>query len=90
MDKKMEFDPGKTYKIGEILKKAKLLTEEQLKTALEYQKSTGERLGMIIEKLGFVDETSMVKCLAEQQEIEIVNLDEMFLPVNLIKKIWNG
>ncbi|MEK7448205.1 MAG: hypothetical protein AAB019_01850 [Planctomycetota bacterium] len=83
----MEFDTSKTYKLGEILKKASLITEDQLKTALGYQQSTGERLGEIIEKLGYIKEEVLTSFIAEQQGIEIIDLDNVVLPLNLIRKI---
>ena len=74
-------------KLGDILIEAKLLTGEQLKTALLYQKKTGLRLGEILEKLGFVKEEVVLGCLASQQQMEIVNLQNIIIPKALVKKI---
>ena len=83
----MKFSEDKRLKLGEMLVNANLLSREQLKTALEYQKTTGGRLGEIIEKLGFVSEDIMVDFVGRQQGLEIVNLPEMILPDALIKKM---
>jgi len=83
----MEFPAEKRSRLGEMLVEANLISAEQLNTALEYQKKTGGRLGEVIEKLGFVQESIMVDFIARQQDLEIVKLDEIFLPENLIKKI---
>ena len=74
-------------KLGDILVEAKLLTTEQLKTALDYQKKTGLKLGEVLEKLGFVSEDEILACLANQQSMEIVNLKNIIIPNALVKKI---
>ena len=74
-------------KLGDILVEAKLLTNEQLKTALDYQRKTGLKLGEVLEKLGFVSEDEILACLANQQSMEIVNLKNIIIPNALVKKI---
>ncbi|MBI5779198.1 MAG: hypothetical protein HZA49_07050 [Planctomycetes bacterium] len=74
-------------KLGDILVEAKLLTNEQLKTALDYQRKTGLKLGEVLEKLGFVSEDEILACLANQQSMEIVNLKNIIVPNALVKKI---
>lgn len=74
-------------KLGDILVEAKLLTNEQLKTALDYQRKTGLKLGEVLEKLGFVSEDEILACLANQQNMEIVNLKNIIIPNALVKKI---
>lgn len=74
-------------KLGDILVEAKLLTSEQLKTALDYQKKTGLKLGEVLGKLGFVSEDEILACLANQQSMEIVNLKNIIVPNALVKKI---
>ncbi|MDI6732801.1 MAG: hypothetical protein QME51_02585 [Planctomycetota bacterium] len=77
----------KMLRLGDILVEAKLLSREQLHTALEYQKKTGLKLGEVLEKLEFVKEGVILGCLATQQEIEIVNLKDIVIPKSLVKKI---
>jgi type IV pilus assembly protein PilB len=74
-------------KLGDLLVEAKLLTSEQLKTALDYQRKTGQKLGEVLEKLGFVSEDEILACLASQQGMEIVNLKNIIIPNALVKKI---
>jgi type IV pilus assembly protein PilB len=74
-------------KLGDLLVEAKLLTSEQLKTALDYQKKTGLKLGEVLEKLGFVSEDEILACLANQLSMEIVNLKNIIIPNALVKKI---
>jgi type IV pilus assembly protein PilB len=73
--------------LGRMLVEAKLLTEEQLKMAVEFQKSVGGKLGAIMVKLGFIEEATLIKFIARQQGLPIVNLDELILPENLVKRI---
>jgi len=74
-------------KLGDLLVEVKLLTNEQLKTALDYQKKTGLKLGEVLEKLGFVAEDEILACLANQLSMEIVNLKNIIIPNALVKKI---
>src|SRR6266576_2653815 len=50
-------------KLGEILLREGLITQDQLKKALVEQKNTGMRLGYTLVKLGFVEETEIFKLL---------------------------
>lgn len=74
-------------KLGRMLTEAKLLTEEQLKKAVEFQKEVGGKLGAIIVKLGFVSDEVLTGFLAKQQGLPIVNLTELVLPWNLVKRV---
>jgi hypothetical protein len=73
--------------LGDILIDAKLLTDEQLQTALDYQKKTGMRLGEVLGKLEFVKEDAILDCLATQQRLEIIDLKTIVIPCSLVKKI---
>jgi type IV pilus assembly protein PilB len=74
-------------KLGDILIEANLLTKEQLKTALEYQKKTGLQLGEILGKLGFVNEDTILRYMADQYNMGVINLQNIVIPRSLIKKI---
>ena len=50
-------------KLGQLLRNAGLITEEELQIALEQQKRTGERLGSILVSLGIIDEQSLLEAL---------------------------
>jgi MshEN domain len=64
-------------KLGDMLLQAKIINEKQLSSALEYQKSLGGKLGLILVKLNFVKENEFVKFLSEQQKVPVVsNLTE--------------
>ncbi|GAB6065675.1 glycosyltransferase [Aquifex pyrophilus] len=59
-------------KIGEVLLEKKLITEEQLKEALEYQNKFGGRIGWILATLGYVNRLDFYKSLAEHCDLELV------------------
>ncbi len=74
-------------RLGAMLVKEKLLTPEQLKMAMDFQKEVGGKLGAIIVKLGFVEDSTLVNFIARQQGLEVVELEELILPENLVRKI---
>ncbi|MFH1359590.1 MAG: ATPase, T2SS/T4P/T4SS family [Candidatus Omnitrophota bacterium] len=53
-------------KLGEILVKQGLITDDQLKQAIALQKKEGGRIGEIFIKLGIIKEEEMVSALAKQ------------------------
>ena len=61
--------------LGQLLVDGRILTEEQLHRALEAKASTGQRLGEIVVELGFTTERAIAGALAEQYELEYVDLD---------------
>jgi type IV pilus assembly protein PilB len=73
--------------LGQMLVESQLLTPEQLKMAVDFQKSVGGKLGAIIVKLGFIEDQTLTNFIARQQGIPVVNLDEIVVPEVLIKKI---
>jgi type IV pilus assembly protein PilB len=68
--------PGlKWVPLGRLLVGGRIITEEQLQRALEEKASTGQRLGEIVVSLGFTTERAIAGALAEQYELEYVDLD---------------
>ncbi len=61
-------------KIGEMLLKGNLITSEQLRAALETQKSSKERVGTILVKTGSVKEPELLSFLGRQFNIPVVDL----------------
>lgn len=74
-------------RLGNMLVESKLLTGEQLKMAMDFQKSVGGKLGAIIVKLGFIEDQTLTGFIAKQQGMPVVNLDEIVVPENLVKKL---
>ncbi|MFQ5664763.1 MAG: GspE/PulE family protein, partial [Terriglobia bacterium] len=61
-------------RLGEILIKEKLITQEQLQQALEHQKKNGGRLGGALVKLGFITDEEITGVLSRQYGVPAINL----------------
>jgi len=61
-------------RLGEILVQQKLLTQDQLKLALDEQKRSGRKLGRVFIEQGFVTEEEISEALAKQLQIPYINL----------------
>src|SRR5213079_413791 len=72
-------------RLGEILLREGLITQDQLKKALLEQKNTGMRLGYTLVKLGFVEETEISKMLARQYRMPAVDLSRFEVDPKIIK-----
>jgi type IV pilus assembly protein PilB len=73
--------------LGEILMGRGLVSEHQLRTALTTQTGSGKRLGNILVELGLLSERGLMEVLAEQLQLEIVEVGRMELDrevVNLL------
>lgn len=62
-----------------------LLTEEQLKTALDEQKRTGRKLGRVFVGAGYVTEAGISQALARQLRIPFIELRSFTPRPDLIK-----
>jgi type IV pilus assembly protein PilB len=62
-------------KLGEILVRENLLTPQQLREALDYQREHGGRLGFNLVKLGLVSDDMVTAVLSRQYGVPSVNLD---------------
>lgn len=61
-------------KLGETLLKENLITPQQLKEALDYQRANGGRLGSTLVKLGFLSDEEITAVLSRQYGVPSVNL----------------
>jgi len=74
-----------TDKLGEILVREGLITQDQLKKALLEQKTSGMRLGYTLVKLGFIEETEITKMLARQYRMPAVDLSRFEVDPKILK-----
>jgi type IV pilus assembly protein PilB len=74
-------------KLGEILLNANLITEGQLKKAVEIQKETRESLGMILIKQGYISEASIKDALELQYGLRYVNLRKIKVAPEVLKMV---
>ncbi|HIE65599.1 MAG TPA: type IV-A pilus assembly ATPase PilB [Nitrospiria bacterium] len=63
-------------KLGRVVLDANLVTEDQLQKALLTQKRDGGRLGEILIRLGFVDESHLLQCLSQQHGVTLIDLNK--------------
>jgi len=64
-------------KLGEMLLKAKLLTESQLRTAMDTQKQVGGKLSVILVKLRMLPEEKLALCYGRQLNLPVLALKEL-------------
>ena len=62
-------------KLGEILVRENLITSQQLREALDYQRTNGGRLGSNLVKLGFISDDVITAVLSRQYGVPSINLD---------------
>ncbi|MGH7380222.1 MAG: type II secretion system protein GspE, partial [Candidatus Methylomirabilales bacterium] len=74
-------------RLGDMLVKANLITEEQLKKALHQQESQGGRLGSNLVKLGFISEDDITSFLSKQYGVPSINLSHFEIDAAVIKLI---
>jgi type IV pilus assembly protein PilB len=76
-----------SVRLGELLTKASLISQDQLKDALKHQKESGSKLGETLIKLGFVSEEDITECLSQQFGVPSINLAHFEIDSTVIKLI---
>lgn len=74
-------------KLGEILVRENLLTPQQLREALDYQRENGGRLGFTLVKLGLITDDMITAVLSRQYGVPSVNLDLFDIDESVIRLI---
>lgn len=74
-------------RVGSLLLKAQVITEEQLARAKELQQTSGELLGTSLIKLGFIDEAKLLSTLSEQYGLPIIKLEGTDISPDVINLI---
>ena len=74
-------------KLGEILVRENLITAQQLREALEYQRSNGGRLGTNLVQLGIISDDVITAVLSRQYGVPSVNLELFQIEEETIKLI---
>ena len=74
-------------RIGDLLLEESIITQEQLSKAIEDQQKSGEPLGRILIKLGFITEEALYYFLAIQFGCEYRDIAEIQIPEDTIKLI---
>lgn len=74
-------------KLGEILVRENLITPQQLREALDYQRNNGGRLGSNLIKLGIISDEVITAVLSRQYGVPSVNLELFEIDDDTIKLI---
>src|SRR5687767_14082144 len=74
-------------RIGELLLKEKRITPAQLQEALNYQKTSGGKLGLNLVKLGFVTDEEITSLLSKQYGVPSINLTQFEIDAAVIRLI---
>jgi type IV pilus assembly protein PilB len=74
-------------RIGELLLKEKRITPEQLQDALNYQRTTGGKLGANLVKLGFVKDEDITALLSKQYGVPSIALNQFEIDPAVIKLV---
>ncbi len=74
-------------KLGQLLITSGIISEEQLKQALDAQRKEGGRLGTNLVKLGFISEDKLVAFLSKQYGVPAINLAEYKIDSAILKLI---
>ncbi len=77
--------PPQKVRLGDLLIQQGLLSEEQLKLALERQKATGRKLGRIFVESGYVTEEGISQALARQLRIPFLDLRQFTPKPDLVR-----
>ncbi len=72
-------------RLGEVLTQQKLISQEQLKFALDEQKRTGRKLGRVLVENGIVTEDDICGALSRQLAIPYVNLKYYNIDPNTVR-----
>ena len=67
-------EPRKKIRIGDLLVQNRIITHEQLMSALAEQKKTGRKLGKALIDLNFISETDFLNFLSRQLQIPFIDI----------------
>jgi MSHA biogenesis protein MshE len=77
----------KRVRLGDLLLEKKLISEQQLKEALDEQRASGRKLGRVLIDIGAVAEADLHGCLATALNIPYVDLAHMALDPKIVTKL---
>src|SRR5436190_12505405 len=80
-------EPKRRKLLGEILKEMKKVTQGQIQEALSVQREKGGQIGGILIQLKFIENSDLVKALALQSEMEIVDLAAVTIPAAVLARV---
>jgi type IV pilus assembly protein PilB len=76
-----------SVRLGEILVKESLITQDQLQKALEFQRTNGGKLGSCLTKMGFITDDDITGVLSRQYGVPSINLKYYEIDPTVIRLI---
>ncbi len=76
-----------SQRLGDLLVREKIITQDQLAQALKKQKQTGGRLGSVLVSLGFLTDEEVTNFLSRQYGVPAINLQFFEIDPNVVKLI---
>jgi type IV pilus assembly protein PilB len=76
-----------TKRLGELLVREKLISLQQLRSAQDEQKKSGQNLSYALAKLGFISDGEITDFLSAQYKLPSINLDEYEIEPDVIKLV---
>jgi hypothetical protein len=83
----MSAEQSKRIMLGELLLRAGVITEQQLRAALTEQKKWGGKLGSLLVDLHFLDEDTLVKALSKQLGLPRVDFSGLVISDRALEKL---
>jgi len=77
----------KRLRLGDLLVENRIITQEQLETALEQQKATGQKLGRVLVECGYVSEDELLRFLSAQLKVPLIDLAQFPLKPEVVRLI---
>jgi MSHA biogenesis protein MshE len=74
-------------RLGDLLVGQKIVSQENLRLALEQQKRSGRKLGRVLVELGFVTEDQIGEAIARQLNIPFVNLKFFNTSLEVVRRL---
>jgi type IV pilus assembly protein PilB len=74
-------------RLGELCVREGLITQEQLQKGLAEARSSNTRLGIVLVKLGFVEEDELTRALARQYRVPAVDLEKVQVDPRILKLV---
>jgi type IV pilus assembly protein PilB len=76
-----------SQRLGDLLLKEKVISQEQLDQALKAQKDGGGRLGSVLVKLGFLSDEDVTNFLSRQYGVPAINLAYFEIDPSVVKLV---
>jgi type IV pilus assembly protein PilB len=74
-------------RLGELLVREKMISLKQLQEAQDEAKRSGRRLGVALNKLGYVDDQDLTQFLARQYSLPSINLGDFEIDPDVLKLV---